>query len=138
MDSIGDFQIPCYIASPVQKESELDLQNHYLCIEEELCMKKLLTRKELCELLRISGSTLYRIQKDGELLSVNGRGKKQTFDPDTVEAWIKSHRTAPIPVFDTITPAKVLQHETEDFEKRQNHAKMRLLAHSAGRKTAAK
>ena len=69
-------------------------------------MKKLLTRRELCEVLCITYPTLNRMMNDGrfDVRPVNGRNRKLLFDPDAVEAWIKRQQTlipAPTPPIGT-------------------------------------
>ena len=101
-------------------------------------MRRLLTRKELCELLGISYSTLNRLMNAGELTPVFGRNRKLAFCPDVVEAWIKSRQPSPISSPPVSNPAKQNRKAEADFAARQNAAKIRLLAHAEGRKSSAK
>ena len=101
-------------------------------------MKKLLTRKELCELLCISDSTRYRMTKTGEfILPVNGQGRKLLFDPDAVEAWIKS-RQQPVAQSATTNPTKTEKQKSRDFAERQLRAQQALERHVANRKGGTK
>ena len=97
-------------------------------------MKKLLTRKELCELLRIGDSTLYRMIKAGEfILPVNGRGRKSLFCPDAVEAWVKS-RQQPVAQATVTSPTA----KARDFAERQKRAAEALARHTINRKGGTK
>jgi len=61
--------------------------------------KKLLTQSEVCERLRLKYGTLNRMMNAGDFVPpVNGRRRKLLFDPEAVEAWIKSRqkRTSPV------------------------------------------
>ena len=101
-------------------------------------MKKLLTRKELCELLGISYSTLNRLMNAGEIIPVFGRGRKLLFCPDAVDALIRSRQSSPPSSPPASNPAKQNRRAESDFAARQSAAKNRLLTHAAGRKSSAK
>jgi len=94
-------------------------------------MKRLLTQREVCELLRVQYSTLNRMMNAGDFVSpVNGRGRKLLFCPDTVEEWIKRRQqsVAPTPT----TPAK-RRRDKKSFEQRQAAAEIALQRHAAER-----
>ena len=97
-------------------------------------MRKLLTQKELCELLRIKYSTLYRMMNDGrfEVRPVNGRGNKLLFDPDAVDAWIKSCQS-PVAHATSIRIAKSEKKHARDFAERQQRADDALQRHALNR-----
>ena len=97
-------------------------------------MRKLLTQKELCELLRIKYSTLYRMMNDGrfEVRPVNGRGNKLLFDSDAVETWIKSRQT-PVAHAAGIRIAKNEKKHARDFAERQQRAADALQRHALNR-----
>ena len=105
-------------------------------------MRRLLTRKELCELLGISYSTLNRLMNAGVIYPVFGRGRKLMFGPDDVDALIRSRQSSsrsPPPLPSSISsPAKQNRKVEADFAARQNDAKNRLLAHAEGRRSATK
>ena len=90
-------------------------------------MKKLLTQGEVCELLRMRYGTLNRMLNAGGFVApVNGRGKKLLFDPDAVEAWIKSRQQQ-------VAPAANSQRKRDkkSFEQRQAAADAALQRHVA-------
>ena len=103
-------------------------------------MRRLLTRKELCEILGISYSTLNRLMNAGVIYPVFGRGRKLMFCPDDVDALIRSRqsssRSPPSPFVGS--PAKQHRKAEAEFAARQNDAKNRLLAHAEGRRSATK
>jgi len=72
------------------------------------------------------------MRKTGDIVSVNGRGKKLLFDPDAVEAWIKKQQSPPI--LTVTNPAKTRRLEEKAFEQRQAAAKAALERHAVGRK----
>jgi len=89
-------------------------------------MKRLLTQGELCELLRIKYSTLCRMLNAGDCVSpVNGRGRKLVFDPDAVEAWLKSRQSQMIPAVTSPIPTKQKQRE-KDRKRRLEQARAAL------------
>ena len=95
-------------------------------------MKRLLTRKELCELLRIEYSTLNRMMNAGEFIaSVNGRGRKLLFDPDALERWLQDRQQSVTP---TATTSKQRRKDKKAFEQRQADAQSTLDRHSRNRK----
>ena len=96
-------------------------------------MDRLLTTREVCDLLRISYPTLNRWMNDGRFVTSVGRGKL-LFDPDTVEAWIKNQQTPPIPASTTTSPTKRKSQE-KDAKRRAELARQALDRHAAGRKT---
>ena len=101
-------------------------------------MKKLLTRKEICEKLGITEGMLRRRMDDNDFINpVFSRGKL-LFDPDALECWLASRQSSPIPVPPVSNPAKQNRKAEADFAARQSAAKIRLLAHAEGRKSAAK
>jgi len=91
-------------------------------------MKRLLTQGEVCERLRIHYSTLCRMMNAGDFIpAVNGRGRKLLFDPDAVEAWIKSRQ----PSIDTppvTSPTKQRQLD-KDKKRRLEAARASLERH---------
>jgi len=42
----------------------------------------------------------------GEFVPINGRGRKLLFDPDAIEAWIKSRQQIVIPAVSSPSPTK--------------------------------
>jgi len=93
-------------------------------------MKRLLTKDDLCALFCCSESTVYRRIKSGEWQSVNRRGQKLLFDPDTVEAWIKSRQqVVPISTPHITNGAKQQQREQEQWKTRQVRAAAALDRH---------
>ena len=96
-------------------------------------MKRLLTRKELLELLGIGDSTLYRMTKAGEfILPVNGQGRKSLFCPDAVEAWVKS-RQQPVAQTAATNPTKSERQKSRNFAERQLRAQQSLERHGLNR-----
>ena len=96
-------------------------------------MKQLLTREKLCEWLCITYPTLNRMMNDGRfnVQPVNGRGKKLLFDPDAVEAWIKSRQQPVTPV----VPSSAQQRRRDkSFQRRQANAAAVLAQHDSNRK----
>ena len=96
-------------------------------------MKKLLTQKELCELLSISYPTLNRMMNDGRFIQpVNGRGKKLLFDHDAVDAWLSEKNRAPPQV--SVPPGRSEKQRARDFAERQERAQRALERHGFNRK----
>ena len=53
-------------------------------------MEKLLTTKEVCELVRVKYSTIYRWLKAGTFPKpVTERGRKMLWTPESIETWMK-------------------------------------------------
>ncbi|MDR0327725.1 MAG: helix-turn-helix domain-containing protein [Planctomycetaceae bacterium] len=102
-------------------------------------MRRLLTRKEICERLGIHYSTLNRMMNRHEFIApVFGRKRKLLFCPDALEAWIRSRQSSPISSSPISNPAEQNRKAEADFAARQSAAKIRLLAHAVGRKSVAK
>ena len=97
-------------------------------------MDRLLTRKEVCALLRISYPTLCRWMNDGRFIQPLWRYRKLLFDSDAVEAWIKNRQTTPIPAPIVTNPVKRKKQE-KDAQRRAELARQALDRHAAGRKT---
>jgi len=97
-------------------------------------MKKMLTRKELCELLGgIHSNTLRRKIKSGEVCPPIFERGKLLFDPDALDAWVKSRQQA-IPAHPPPASATDQHRKTNmTFEQRQCRAKQILLSHSEER-----
>ena len=94
-------------------------------------MNKLLTQRDLCELLRVQYSTLNRWLNAGTFPQpVNGRGKKLLFDPAAIEDWIKSRQQSAAPAF--TSPAK-RRRDKKSFEQRQTAAQAVLQRHAIER-----
>ena len=96
-------------------------------------MRRLLTRKELCELLGISYSTLNRLMNAGEIIPIFGRGRKLLFCPDAVDALIRSRQALPIPS-PTVPRSKERRQQDVDRQRRIELARQALERHAAGRK----
>ena len=90
-------------------------------------MKKLLTQKELCEMLCIKYTTLNRMMNDGrfDVSPINGRYRKLLFDPDAVEEWIKRQQT----VIPAPTPPAQHRRDKKAFDRRQEEAARALERH---------
>ena len=94
-------------------------------------MKKLLTQRDLCELLRVQYSTLNRWLNAGTFPQpVNGRGRKLLFDPVAIEDWVKSRQQ---PVVLTTTPPAKRRRDKKSFEERQAAAQAVLQRHATER-----
>jgi hypothetical protein len=66
---------------------------------------------------------------DGRFIqSVNGRGKKLLFDPDAVEAWVKS-RQSPVASTAVTSLSKSEKAKTRAFAERQQRAEQSLERH---------
>jgi hypothetical protein len=60
------------------------------------------------------------------------------FDSEELDLWIASkQQSAPIRA-PTISSAKALRQETDDFNSHQNSARFRLLSHEVGKKSTSK
>ena len=94
-------------------------------------MEKLLTQREVCELLRISYPTLNRKMNAGDFVpAVNGRGKKLLFDPDTVRSWIKSQQQiAPTSASPNVSNPAHQKREEIAYRDRQKAAQKVLARH---------
>ena len=94
-------------------------------------MNKLLTQRDLCELLRVQYSTLNRWLNAGTFPQpVNGRGKKLLFDPDAIEDWVKSRQQPAVPI---PTPSTKRRRDKNSFEQRQVAAQAVLQRHATER-----
>jgi len=93
-------------------------------------MNRLLTQRDVCDLLRITYPTLYRWLKDGRFPApVNGRGRKLLWSPGAVEEWMNARSPVPISV-----PAKSERQKAREFIERQSRAKATLAKHGISRK----
>jgi hypothetical protein len=103
-------------------------------IEEMGFIKRLITSRELREMLNVSESTFSRILDRGEIVPVFGRRRKLLFDPDAVANFIAARqslaRAPPTPAVTTPSQAK---RETKEWEMRQAEAAKRLQAHQENR-----
>ena len=92
--------------------------------------KKLLTQREVCERLRLKYGTLNRMMNADDFVPpINGRGRKLLFDPDAVEAWIKSRQQRIPPA----TSATQRRRDKKSFDQRQKAASASLQQHANGR-----
>ena len=95
-------------------------------------MRKLMTQGEVCELLRISYSTLCRMMNAGNFLNpVNGRGRKLLFCSEAVEAWINARQSqqAIMPAGIIPNPAKKQKQRDKDKQRRLENARAALERH---------
>lgn len=102
-------------------------------------MNRLLTVRDLCDLLTITYPTIYRWIKDGTFPEpVNGRKKKLLWSKDSIEEWMNRNQqsTPDNTVSHKVdTPAKQQKREAKSFEQRQTAARQVLERH---RKTKGK
>jgi len=83
-------------------------------------MKRLLTQREVCELLRCSYSTLCRMMNAGDFLQpINGRGKRLLFCSDAVENWIKARQQQAVPAVSSPSPTKQKQLDKDKARRLQ-------------------
>ena len=93
-------------------------------------MNRLLTQRDVCNLLRITYPTLYRWLKDGRFPEpVNGRGRKLLWSPEVVEEWVNARSPVPISV-----PTKSEKQKAREFIERQKRAKDTLAKHGITRR----
>ena len=93
-------------------------------------MKKMFTQVDVCKLLGIHYSTLNRMLNANEFVPpLFGRNRKLIFDPDAVEAWIKSRQSSPVPAPPVSNPAKKQRQEEKAYQERQEAARAALDKH---------
>jgi len=94
-------------------------------------MRRLLTQEEVCEILCIKYGKLNKMLNANEFIPpVFGRGKKLVFDPDAVEAWIKTRSP---PVTPTVSTPAQQRREAKAFQERQKAADATLRRHNVNR-----
>jgi predicted DNA-binding transcriptional regulator AlpA len=97
-------------------------------------MERLLTIKDVTEMVCLSYSTLHRQMKVGAFPQpVNGRGRKLLWTKESIETWTNRQEisVANMPVAST---AAQQRRKTKDFLQRQEAAKASLAKHQVGRK----
>ena len=84
-------QFPCknnHIPAIAVPKLKIDRRKAFFVLGERSIMERLLTVREVTELLRISYPTLYRWLKAGTFPQpINGRGRKLLWHPADVERW---------------------------------------------------
>ena len=97
-------------------------------------MQKLLTRRDLCEMLQISYPTLCRWLNANMIPQpLNGRRKKLLWCPTTIEQWIRE-RQQPVATAHVTSPAQQRQ-QAKAHEQRQEAAHATLAKHGIDRKS---
>jgi len=99
-------------------------------------MKKLLTMRETCELLRISYSTLHRwLNARAVPMPVNGRGrgKRMLWSEESLLAWVNRHSEQPAPAPPSVSSQTHRNRETKSFQERQRLAAETLQRHRLAR-----
>jgi len=95
-------------------------------------MEKLLTAREVMDLLRISYSTLYRRLKTGTFPApVNGRGKKLLWHPSQIEDW-SNYRQSQSAISTSVTSPAKRRQQDKDYRERQAAADRALQRHRTG------
>jgi len=93
-------------------------------------MQKLLTVKDITELLQISYSTLYRWLKAGSFPApINGRGKKLLWHPSQIEEWSNYRESQATTSATDTNPTKRKQRD-KDYHERQRKADIVLRRHA--------
>jgi len=97
-------------------------------------MIRLLTKKELCELLNVSPQTLYRWVDNGTFpapVNGRGRGRKLIWGEQQIEEWV-NRQSAPIQSPTVTSPSK----ERQDKNRRLKAARASLENHRKEMKKA--
>jgi excisionase family DNA binding protein len=95
-------------------------------------MEKLLTVREVTDLLRISYSTLYRWLRAGKFpVPVNGRGNKLLWHQSQIQDW-SNYRKSASATSNAVTSPASQRRQAKSFQERQAAAEKSLQRHRRG------